>query len=54
MKDSGNINDKKKDPKKSNGFIEPPLDTLIQRSITNNKVLARMLENLQKKPVKNK
>ncbi|MBE0639913.1 MAG: hypothetical protein IH598_15455 [Bacteroidales bacterium] len=54
MENSGNLDDKKKDAKKNTELDEATLDTLIQKSLTNNKVLCRMLEQLQKKQLKSK
>lgn len=54
MENSSNLDDKKKDTKKNSEFDEAALDTLIQKSLTNNKVLCRMLEQLQKKQRKSK
>jgi hypothetical protein len=54
MENSGNLDDKKKDTKKNTEFDEATLDTLIQKSLTNNKVLHQMLELIQKKQLKSK
>lgn len=52
MENTDNLNDKKKNTKKNTEFDEPTLDTLIQKSLTNNKVLHQMLELIQKKQLK--
>jgi len=56
MENSGNLNDKNKDKDTKNNteLNEPTLDTLIQKSLTNNKVLHQMLELIQKKQLKSK
>jgi hypothetical protein len=54
MENSGNLDDKKKDTKKNADLDDATLDTLIQKSLTNNKVLHQMLELIQNKHQKNK